>query len=117
MLRLKILTLITTILATLIFVNSKETQSTKAFSEGLAFPKEWLTNQQDPLCPKEDVRPADQTFLTYPEWFLVYSPAEQADYFNTHTASTFPYMGHVSQIWKSYGIVAGQIKGHYKFNT
>jgi len=26
-------------------------------------------------------------------------------------------MGHVSQIWKSYGIVYDQIKGNYKFNT
>ena len=28
--------------------------------------------------PVEDRRPPDQTFLTYPEWFLVFSPAEYA---------------------------------------
>jgi len=117
MLRLKILTFLSTVLAILIFVNNKQTQSTKAFSDGLAFPKTWLVDQHHPVCAKEDVRPADQTFLTYPEWFLVYSPAEQADYFHNHTATTFPYMGHVAQIWKSYGIVYSQIKGNYEFNT
>jgi hypothetical protein len=80
-------------------------------------PAEWFASGDSSLCLKEEIRPADQTFLTYPEWFLVNSPAEQADYFKAHTATTFPYMGHVAQFWDSYKMVYRPIKDKYPFNT
>ena len=33
-----------------------------------------------PVAPEEHRRTPDQTFLTFPEWFLVHSPAEYAAY-------------------------------------
>ncbi len=94
----------------------KRQPSTIAAGKGLVIPKEWLVTNKKTLTPAKDVRPADQTFLTFPEWFLVFSPEEQANYFKQHTATTFPYMRHTSQIWKSYRIVNKQIKGNFPPN-
>lgn len=77
---------------------------------------DWMVNETNILTPKEHVRPGDQTFLTFPEWYLVHSPNEQATYFKTRTSSTFPYWEHVLQLWKSYMIVSDQIMEPYEFN-
>ncbi|TGK50754.1 hypothetical protein EHQ16_04145 [Leptospira kanakyensis] len=79
-------------------------------------PSEWMLNDTKSFTPEEHVRPGDQTFLTFPEWYLVHSPNEQAMYFKTHTSSTFPYWEHVQQLWKSYIIVSDQIFDSYNFN-
>jgi hypothetical protein len=96
------------------FVKKKPT--TIAAGKGAVVPKEWLVQNEQPLTPKEDRRPADQTFLTFPEWYLVFSPEEQAKYFKQHTATTFPFMSHTAQIWESYKIVNDQIKGRFPVN-
>ena len=69
------------------------------------------------IAPPEHRRPADQTFLTYPEWFLVYSPDEFATFTKTNTPDQFPFFGHVRQFWQAYSSVYGIIKGKYAFNT
>lgn len=83
---------------------------------GCVVPKAWLVSNPHPMTPPEHIRTADQTFLTYPEWFLVHSPAEIADYAQARTTTTFPYMSHVRQLWQSYGVVYDQIKGSFPFN-
>jgi hypothetical protein len=55
--------------------------------------------------PLADRRPADNTFLTGPEWFLVFSPAEYAAYLPHHAPSRFPFIGHVGQFWQGYAAV------------
>lgn len=80
-------------------------------------PNEWMKNSSEIFTPKEHIRPGDQTFLTFPEWFLVHSPAEEAEYFKNRTSTTFPFWGHVEQLWKSYAIVSDQILENYEFNT
>src|SRR5262249_7069002 len=67
--------------------------------------------------PVEHRRPADQTFLTFPEWFLVFGPSEYANFLQHDTATKFPYMVHVAQIWGSYRAVWDQIRGNFPFNT
>jgi len=52
--------------------------------------------------PVEHVRGVEQTFLTYPEWFLVFSPAEYAAFVRQHSPTDFPFMGHVGQFWSGY---------------
>ncbi|MCW7465053.1 hypothetical protein EHQ75_14605 [Leptospira levettii] len=79
-------------------------------------PNEWMVNDTKTYTPKEHIRPGDQTFLTFPEWYLVHSPKEQAMYFRSNTSSTFPYWEHVLQLWKSYMIVSDQILESYEFN-
>jgi len=115
--RLRILTLIALLLAIITFTVKNRKPSTVPVGKGLLVDKAWLSTNPHLLTPKASVRPSDQTFLTYPEWFLVFSPAEQADYFKTHTSTTFPYLKHVDQMWSGYGVVYDQIKGNFPFNT
>jgi hypothetical protein len=60
------------------------------------------------LTPKEHVRTLDQTFLTFPEWFLVFSPAELADHLKSNRPSSFPFIGHSGQFWSSYKAVTDE---------
>ena len=115
--RLRILTLIALLLAIITFAVKNRKPPTVPAGKGLLVDKAWLATNQHPLTPKAAIRPPDQTFLTYPEWFLVFSPAEQADYFKTHTSTTFPYLKHVDQMWGGYGAMYDQIKGNFPFNT
>lgn len=114
--RLTILTIISVTLAVAIFFLKKRNPTTIAAGEGLVIKKEWLVSNKSTQTPAKDIRPADQTFLTYPEWYLVFSPEEQADYFKTHTATTFPFMNHTAQIWQGYKVVSNQIKDNFPYN-
>ena len=58
-----------------------------------------------PVAPPEHVRGVEQTFLTYPEWFLVFSPAEYAESVRTATPDRFPFWGHIGQFWQGYRAV------------
>lgn len=57
-----------------------------------------------------DRRGEEQTFLTFPEWFLVFSPAEYAVFVRTHTPDEFCFWGHIGQLWSSYGQVIHQTR-------
>ena len=67
--------------------------------------------------PEQHRRGPEQTFLTFPEWFLVFSPAELADYMQGHPPDTFPFIAHIGQFWSSYASVRQSLReGHYPFN-
>lgn len=66
--------------------------------------------------PVEYHRGAEQTFLTFPEWFLVYSPAEYASYVKTHTPTDFPFLSHTHQFWHGYAAVYEATRKDYPFN-
>jgi hypothetical protein len=71
----------------------------------------------DSPVPLEQRRSVEQTFLTYPEWFLVHSPAEYAGMVDTRPAHEFPFMRHIGQLWSSYGdVVNEQRRQHYPAN-
>jgi hypothetical protein len=75
------------------------------------------TNSADlTKVPAEHQRPADQTFLTYPEWFLVFSPGEFAIFSRSETPDRFPFFGHIGQFWHGYRKVYGVIRNRYPFN-
>lgn len=67
-----------------------------------------------PLAPPEHVRGVEQTFLTYPEWYLVFSPAEYAEFVRRAAPDAFPFYGHVRQFWQGYGAVTRESRamGH-----
>jgi hypothetical protein len=67
------------------------------------------------IAPPEHRRGPEQTFLTYPEWFLVHSPAEYAEYVKEHTPTLFPFIGHTRQFWQGYGAVTRATR-KYPFN-
>jgi hypothetical protein len=69
-----------------------------------------------PIAPDQR-RSVEQTILTYPEWFLVHSPAEYARFVREHPAHGFPFLGHTAQIWSSYASVTReQIRADYPSN-
>jgi hypothetical protein len=68
-------------------------------------------------APESPDRPADQTFLTYPEWFLVFSPDERATFLESGgPPSRFPYLGHLVDLWQGYAAVTRATRA-YPFNA
>jgi len=112
--KLKVLTIISLLLTTIFFILDPPKTFEDISSGNL--PNEWFQVEKNPKTPKEHIRPGDQTFLTFPEWFLVHSPREEGEYLLTRTSSSFPFVGHLEQLWKSYSIVYKQIKNQYEFN-
>ncbi|MBM9578271.1 FAD-binding oxidoreductase [Leptospira sp. 201903070] len=62
------------------------------------------------------IRNEDQTFLTLPEWYIVFSSDEYADFLKRSPPSAFPYFGSIAQFWKIYGRVIGKTWSSYEFN-
>ena len=67
------------------------------------------------LAPPEHRRGEDQTYLTFPEWFLVHSPAEYAAFLKHDDPHDFPLLEHVGQLWSSYADVIRSTR-RYPFN-
>jgi len=63
-----------------------------------------------PVAGPEHRRGAEQTLLTYPEWFLVFSPHEYAEFAASHQPSGFPFYGHIGQFWQSYRAAAEETR-------
>ena len=61
-------------------------------------------------------RPESKTYLTLPEWYIVYSTDEYADFIASNSSSDFPYFRAVGQYWQSYVDVCNEIRGRYPFN-
>lgn len=57
-----------------------------------------------------------QTYLTVPEWFLVYSPAEYASFLKDQPPASFPYFGSIAQFWSYYRDAYNATKDRYGFN-
>jgi hypothetical protein len=68
------------------------------------------------LTPIEHHRSSEFTYLTIPEWYLVWSPEEYADFVADHHPSDFPFLGHLQQFWQGYGAVYDATR-KYPFNT
>lgn len=66
---------------------------------------------------KQHNRTEDQTLLTYPEWFLVFSPEEYVDFTKNNPPHLFPFKEHINQFWHSYDSLSKEIKKQgYKDN-
>ena len=61
-------------------------------------------------------RPEDETFLSYPEWYIVWSYEEKANFQRDRLPSSFPYFGAVAQYWNSYCCISRLTRGKYGFN-
>jgi hypothetical protein len=116
--RLRILIVILAFIAICIhYVKQQRMQQTTRAGEGLVINKDWLKVNKNPITPKKDQRAADNTFWVYPEWYLVHSPTEQADYFKEHTATSLSYVTHHEQFWDGYKILSEQMEGNFEFNS
>lgn len=67
--------------------------------------------------PPEHRRSTELTFLTLPEWYLVYSPDEYANFIAEKPPSEFPFLGHLDQFWHGYRVVHEATRTEYPFNT
>lgn len=65
---------------------------------------------------KDYSRPEDDTYLSYPEWYIVWSYQEKADFQENYLPSGFPYFASVRQYWNSYCCIARLTHGKYPFN-
>jgi hypothetical protein len=65
----------------------------------------------------EAVRSEDQSYLTLPEWYIVYSSEEYATFIRDRPPSQFPYFAAIGQYWRSYRHVCEVTRGRYPFNT
>jgi hypothetical protein len=65
---------------------------------------------------KDYLRPEDDTYLSYPEWYIVWSYQEKADFQQTRLPSGFPYFSAVRQYWNSYCCISRLIRRRYSFN-
>ncbi len=62
-------------------------------------------------------RAESNTYLTLPEWYIVYSTDEYAAFIANNPPSQFPYFKSVGQYWDSYVNVCTVIKGKYASNS
>jgi FAD/FMN-containing dehydrogenase len=61
-------------------------------------------------------RAEEQTFLTLPEWYIVYSADEYAGFLKSGLPSGFPYFASVRQFWARYSSVRAALRGIYPSN-
>ncbi|MDP1694019.1 MAG: hypothetical protein Q8L34_00590 [Candidatus Woesearchaeota archaeon] len=61
-------------------------------------------------------RNEDNTYLTFPEWHIVYISEEYADFIEKNNPSGFPYFRTIGQFWKGYCTVYKITSSEYKFN-
>ena len=62
-------------------------------------------------------RQEDKTYLTLPEWYIVYSTDEYAAFLADRRAGEFPHFKAVGQYWRSYLEACRVIAGRYPFNS
>lgn len=61
-------------------------------------------------------RPESKTYLTLPEWYIVYSTDEYGAFLQNNRAGEFPHFKAVGQYWQSYVDACREIQGRYPFN-
>ena len=60
-------------------------------------------------------RPEESTFLTYPEWAIVYAAREYAGFVDRRRESGFPYWAHIGRFWRDYATMI-RATANYPFN-
>ncbi|WP_242538588.1 hypothetical protein [Trinickia acidisoli] len=74
-------------------------------------------SESNSAVPPDARRDTEQTLLTFPEWYLVHSPAEYARIVRVEPAHAFPFIEQTGQLWSSYATVTeAQLRGHYPLN-
>lgn len=58
-------------------------------------------------------RPEEDTFYSYPEWYIVWSYQAKADFQRTHMPSRYSYFSDIAQYWRNYCCVFGVARNNY----
>ncbi|MEZ4862281.1 MAG: hypothetical protein R3C14_13280 [Caldilineaceae bacterium] len=115
MLRIPLLILIVVLVAPLIFIGIacgpfRAAAPTPPSPRDAAVAAAWAN-------VSEHLRPEDQTYLTFPEWYIVFSADELAASLAQRPPSHFPFLASVWQYWRGYAGVCAVTKGNYEFNS
>jgi FAD/FMN-containing dehydrogenase len=62
------------------------------------------------------LRDEGQTFLTHPEWYIVYSSDEYAAWMKSRLPTEFPYLASIGQFWVNYREARALTSHAYPFN-
>jgi FAD/FMN-containing dehydrogenase len=65
---------------------------------------------------KDYLRDEGQTFLTHPEWYIVYSSDEYAAWMRDRLPTSFPYLASIGQYWVNYAEARALTRNTYPFN-
>jgi hypothetical protein len=60
-------------------------------------------------------RPEESTYLTYPEWSIVFAAREYAGFVDKNQPSGFPYFAYIGRFWQDYAMVI-RASANDKFN-
>jgi len=66
---------------------------------------------------KDYFRPEEETYLSVPEWYIVWSYQEKADFQEHAPPSGFPYFAAVRQYWGNYCCISRLVRHKYGFNA
>ncbi len=66
--------------------------------------------------PPPATRGEERTFLTLPEWYIVYSADEYAEFLARQHPTDFPFFESVWQFWRIYASVVGATRERYPFD-
>jgi hypothetical protein len=61
-------------------------------------------------------RPLEDSYYSYPEWYIVWSYEERAQYLPKNLPSGFPYFASIAQYWRSYCFICGLTQSRHQFN-
>jgi hypothetical protein len=61
-------------------------------------------------------RPLEDSYFSYPEWYIVWSYEERAQYLPKNLPSGFPYFASIGQYWRSYCFICGLTQSRRQFN-
>jgi hypothetical protein len=66
---------------------------------------------------KDYARGEDQSYLTVPEWYIVYSTDELGAHMSKSSATSFPYFEAIAQFWRGYYGMCHNTRDAYGFNS
>jgi hypothetical protein len=73
-------------------------------------------SQEQSAAAPSYARREDQTYLTLPEWYVVFSADEYANYLAQHPPSGFPYVQATLQFWQAFDEVCAITRDRYPLN-
>jgi hypothetical protein len=78
-----------------------------------------IVREQGTVVPdigEKNRRPVEDSYFSYPEWYIVWSYEERAQYLSKNLPSGFPYFTSIGQYWKSYCFICGLTQSRHQFN-
>jgi hypothetical protein len=90
-----------------------------AFVKPSVGPLPTIVRQQGTAVPdigEKNRRPVEDSYFSYPEWYIVWSYEERAQYLPKNLPSGFPYFASIGQYWKSYCFICGLTQSRHQFN-